>query len=259
MAKLLGKLRQINPREFFGEETEAFSMWLAQDEILQMLGETIGFDIERNNGNTQVDVLKDAVLAKQASNNEHVIIIGQLQDTIYSDLGKLITYAAGLDATAVIWIGSKIPQEHRKALEWLNQVTQESLNFYGTEMELWQIDDSAPAPKFSLVCEPNSRPKSIKFGQEVQEPELAVEKVKDKEKEEQEVREKGKEKEKEKAKPTVVSNGEKLEPEVLPPATPKPKIPLSKAPKPQPQQSSSDEGVSVRQNFVYTTKNWPGN
>jgi hypothetical protein len=40
-------------------------------------------------------------------------------------------------------------------LDWLNEITGEAYNFFGLEIELWRIGDSAAAPKFNVVSQPN--------------------------------------------------------------------------------------------------------
>jgi hypothetical protein len=57
-------------------------------------------------------------------------------------LGQLITYAAGLDAVTIIWISRRFTEEHRAALDWLNEMTVSSTNFFGLEIELYRIGDS---------------------------------------------------------------------------------------------------------------------
>nr|PZN50206.1 MAG: DUF4268 domain-containing protein [Chloroflexota bacterium] len=49
----------------------------------------------------------------------------------------------------------RITDEHRAALDWLNEVTDERINFFGLEIELWRIGDSPIAPKFNIVSQPN--------------------------------------------------------------------------------------------------------
>jgi hypothetical protein len=73
-----------------------------------------------------------------------------------------MTYASGLDAFTVIWIAEKITEEHRAALDWLNNITDENIEFFGIEIELFQIGDSSPAPMFNMVSKPNTWSKSIK-------------------------------------------------------------------------------------------------
>ena len=71
------------------------------------------------------------------------------------DAGKLLTYAATLDATAIVWIAERFTDEHRKAIDWLNEHTVEDLSLYAVQVELWQIDSSRPALRFSLISQPN--------------------------------------------------------------------------------------------------------
>jgi hypothetical protein len=66
-----------------------------------------------------------------------------------------LTYAAGLKAVTIVWIARNFTDEHRSALDWLNQITNEDINFFGLEVELWQIGSSDVAPKFNVVSRPN--------------------------------------------------------------------------------------------------------
>ena len=236
MATSLGKLRQIDLLEFWDGEAGGLSAWLAQKEILQMLGEAIGIGLEPVSGEMPMALLKGGVLAKQTKNEAYVIIQGQLEATTHDDLGKLVTYAAGLNALAVVWVASKIPEEHRKALDWLNEVSRDEVSFYGTELELWRIDDSAPAPKFSLVSQPNFWARHLKLGQEdhIEQDEQFVQ-------EESSVIE---------AKsPAPVKKGEwDSESTTKVKEKPAPSPHSTKSPSP----SKEKDGVSVRQNFVYT-------
>ncbi len=54
-----------------------------------------------------------------------------------------------------MWIAPQIREEHRAALDWLNSVTGEEVNFFGVELQVWRIGDSLPAPKFEVVAKPN--------------------------------------------------------------------------------------------------------
>ena len=231
MAPSLGKLQQIDLREYWGKEAAEFSTWLAQKEILEALGEAVGMGLEPVTGDMPLSLLKGGVLAKQTKNDTYVIIQGQLEGTTHDDLGKLVTYAAGLNASAVVWVASKIPEEHRKALDWLNEVSRDEVSFYGTELELWRIDDSAPAPKFSLVCQPNFWARHLKLGQDDQPGQKGQNGM-------------------ETDGHTSVKKGD-WESEPKPKPKPVEQPASSKSVKPQPQ-SKEKEGVSVRQNFVYT-------
>ena len=90
-----------------------------------------------------------------------MLIENQLELTDHDHLGKLLTYAAGLQAVTVVWLASSFRDEHRAALDWLNEITQEDSRFFGLEIELWRIGKSPAAPKFNIVCMPNDWSRSV--------------------------------------------------------------------------------------------------
>lgn len=152
----LGKIERVmDLREVWKHEAKDFSTWLAEEENLQLLSDSIGIDIvseelESSVGNFSVDIL-----AIDQSTGRKVIIENQLEDTNHDHLGKIITYASGKDAKVIIWIVKRARDEHRQAIEWLNQHTDEELGFFLLEIELWKIGNSEPAPKFNVVVRPN--------------------------------------------------------------------------------------------------------
>ncbi|MBQ7933120.1 MAG: DUF4268 domain-containing protein, partial [Clostridia bacterium] len=91
-----------------------------------------------------------------------IIIENQLEETNHDHLGKIITYASGKEAQVIIWIVKRARDEHKKAVEWLNQHTDENIVFFLLEIELWKIDDSLPAPKFNIVERPNDWVRALK-------------------------------------------------------------------------------------------------
>jgi len=44
----LGRLKKVDLREFFKDEAKDFTPWLAEENNLELLGETLGLDIESN-------------------------------------------------------------------------------------------------------------------------------------------------------------------------------------------------------------------
>ncbi|RKY05819.1 MAG: DUF4268 domain-containing protein [Planctomycetota bacterium] len=77
-------------------------------------------------------------------------------------MGQLLTYAAGLDAVTIVWVAQRFTEEHRAALDWLNEKTDEDVNFFGLEIELWKIGGSEKAPKFNIVSKPNDWTRTVK-------------------------------------------------------------------------------------------------
>lgn len=73
----------------------------------------------------------------------------------------MITYAAGLNAVTIVWIAEHFTEEHRAALDWLNERTDEKINLFGLEIELWQIGDSPVAPKFNIISQPNDWSRTV--------------------------------------------------------------------------------------------------
>ena len=90
-----------------------------------------------------------------------MLIENQLERTDHTHLGQLITYAAGLQAVTIVWIAQRFTDEHRAALDWLNEHTDEKINAFGLEIELWQIGDSPFAPKFNVVSQPNDWARTV--------------------------------------------------------------------------------------------------
>ena len=112
-------------------------------------------DLELQRSEAPVGGYSLDILATDLNSRRPVIIENQLETTDHSHLGQLLTYAAGFDASVVVWVTREFRDEHRQALDWLNQRTGEETQFFGVTVELWKIGDSLPAPHFNLVATPN--------------------------------------------------------------------------------------------------------
>jgi len=158
----LGRIKQVALREIWKHEATNFTQWLALPENLELLSDEIDIelslvDTEYNVGRFNVDIY-----AEESGTDRKVIIENQLERTDHDHLGKLITYASGLDAEIVIWIVREVLEEHKQAIEWLNENTNESINFFAIRMEVWKIGNSEPAPNFHIVSQPNNWAKAVK-------------------------------------------------------------------------------------------------
>lgn len=159
----LGKIKRITDlRSIWPHEANDFTKWLADEQNLAKLGEEIGIELELEERESSVGNFNVDLYAKEEGTGRKVIIENQLEETDHDHLGKLITYASGKGAEVVVWVVKRARDEHRQAIEWLNQHTDTDLGFFLVEIELWQIDDSAIAPKFSVIERPNDWGKQMK-------------------------------------------------------------------------------------------------
>lgn len=159
----LGKIERVEDlRKIWSNEARDFTVWLAQDENLTMLGETVGIDINLEERESPVGSFSVDLFATEEGTGRKIIIENQLEDTNHDHLGKIITYAAGKEASVIIWIVKRARDEHRQAVEWLNQHTDENIGFFLLEIELWKINGSVPAPRFNVVERPNDWAKAMK-------------------------------------------------------------------------------------------------
>lgn len=164
MSEQLGRLVKVSLREVWTSEASAFTPWLAREENLSLLGDTIGIELECEAQEQAVGPFRADILCKDTASEDWVLIENQLERTDHSHLGQLLTYAAGLGAVTIVWIAERFTDEHRAALDWLNERTDEKINLFGLEIELWRIGDSPPAPKFNIVCQPNEWSRTVREG-----------------------------------------------------------------------------------------------
>lgn len=160
--KPLGRLEPVNLREYWQDEARDFTKWLAQEENLGLLSDTLGMELEVEGVEVAVGSYKADIVARDLSSDTRVVIENQLEKTNHDHLGKMLTYASGLDATIMIWIAKEFSEEHRRAFDFINEHSSPNLQCFGIEIELWKIGDSSPAPQFKIVSRPNEYTSEIK-------------------------------------------------------------------------------------------------
>ncbi len=148
-----GDLKPVDIREVWSNEAREFTPWLAEN--IERLGQSLGMDLEVTGREADVGDFSLDLLAKDLGTGRHVVIENQFGATDHDHLGKLITYASGVDAAAVIWLTESVRDEHRQALEWLNRRTDTELHFFAVVVEVVRIDESRPAVLFKPVVLPN--------------------------------------------------------------------------------------------------------
>jgi hypothetical protein len=129
-------------------------------------------DIDLEERESSVGSFNVDIYAVESGTGRRIIIENQLEDTNHDHLGKLITYASGKGAEVIVWIVKRARDEHKQAIEWLNQHTDSNIGFFLVEIELWQIDDSLLAPKFNVVEKPNDWAKTMKIVEGLNETEM---------------------------------------------------------------------------------------
>ena len=162
MTMKLGVLKEVDVRTLWKHEQYDFSNWLARDENIELLNEILGLTLVDVNKEVDVGAYRCDLVAKDETTGIKVIIENQLEASNHDHLGKIITYASGLDANVVVWIVTEAREEHRSAIEWLNNNTGNDLNFFLIELHAYTIGDSLPAPKFETIEKPNGFIKNSK-------------------------------------------------------------------------------------------------
>lgn len=149
----LGTLTRLDPREIWPDEARDFTPWLAAN--LSKLAEVLGMELELEGHEAPVGGFSLDLLARDLGRDRLVVIENQFGATNHDHLGKLLTYAAGFDAGAAIWIAGEFREQHRQGLDWLNRRTGIDTDFFGLVVEVLQIDQSRPAYNLKLVAAPS--------------------------------------------------------------------------------------------------------
>ena len=156
----LGHLEEVEPREIWPHEAHDFTPWLLAN--ADRLAEALGIDLELDVPEHPVGGFSLDLLGRDISNNGTLIVENQLAGTDHSHLGQLLTYAAGTRAVTIVWIATGFREEHRQALDWLNETTGEETRFFGIKIRVVRIGESVRAPLFELVTTPNNWQKHVR-------------------------------------------------------------------------------------------------
>jgi hypothetical protein len=151
MANRIGKIKRVKLKDVWKHEALDLTRWMENN--IDVINELL--DIELSNVEREKAVGDFSVdLTAEDESGNLVIIENQLAKSDHEHLGKLITYLSSLDAKTAIWIVPEPRPEHTNAVSWLNQSG--LARFYLVKIEAIQIDDSPPAPLFTLITGPSA-------------------------------------------------------------------------------------------------------
>lgn len=137
-----------------------FTPWLLQN--VDVLSDLLGMDLVLDAAEHPVGDFSLDLKGYDEATGEVVIVENQLEQSDHTHLGQIITYAAGTDPTTIVWVTTGFRPEHRAAIDWLNQRTDENTRVFGVVIQVVQIGDSQPAPNFDLVVQPNDWEKQVR-------------------------------------------------------------------------------------------------
>ena len=159
-SSILGRLTSVPPREVWPDEARDFTPWLLQN--VDVLSDLIGMDLVLESAEHPVGGFSLDLIGYDEASGGAVIVENQLEQSDHLHLGQIITYAAGTDPTTIVWVATAFRSEHRAAIDWLNQRTDERTRVFGVVIHVARIGDSLFAPNFELVAQPNDWEKQVK-------------------------------------------------------------------------------------------------
>ena len=147
-----GRLETVPLRNVWQDEAKDFTPWLARH--LDLLGTALNLELTLLDEEAAVGPFSADIVAEAAGVGQ-VVIENQLTLTDHRHLGQLLTYAAGKRASVLIWVAQRFQDEHRAALELLDDWSPEGTLIFGVEVRVVRIGDSLPAPEFRPLVFPN--------------------------------------------------------------------------------------------------------
>jgi len=149
----LGRLERLDLKSFWGEQLPDLTPWFLQN--IDLLSETLGIDITPLEQEVNGDTGAFKVLGADATGRP-IVIENRLEATDHNQLGQMIVHASGMDAAVVIWVAPRFHEEFRRGLDWLNDRTDQKVDFFGVEIGLVRIGRSLPAPVLDVVAQPRN-------------------------------------------------------------------------------------------------------
>lgn len=155
----LERITGVPVRDVWRDEARDFTPWLGAN--ADLLGEALGLDLELVETEVPVGSFSADAHFRVSSTGADVVVENMLTPSDHDHLGKLLTYASGIDASHAVLIAERLKPEHASALSWLNKNSRDGISFFGIEIAVWRIGDSAPAPHLDVVVKPDQWQRAV--------------------------------------------------------------------------------------------------
>lgn len=129
---------------------------MAEPDNIKQLSNELGVDMLSEETEAEVGDFSADILAQEDGGSRKIIIENQYGETDHKHLGQIITYASGRKAEVLVWVVEKARDEHRAAVQWLNENTASEIGVFLVQIVVYRIGNSNPAPKFTVLESPNN-------------------------------------------------------------------------------------------------------
>lgn len=158
----VAELEAVPLRSVWPDEARDFTPWLADHPHL--LGRELQMDLELEGKEVAVGPFSADAVFLDTNTGQRVVVENLSETTDHDHLGKLITYAAALEAPWAVLVAREFRPEHRSALTWLNSIAGEGSGFFGIEVHTVRIADSPTAVRLDMVVKPDDFSRRVRAG-----------------------------------------------------------------------------------------------
>ncbi|MES2585812.1 MAG: hypothetical protein V4536_02725 [Pseudomonadota bacterium] len=149
-------LNRDYPAQFWADFTE-MKAWLSKDDSLGSLGKAVGMSLELISQEYYLGPKSSRLdfVCKNRDTSQIVIIKNQYGALCDADLGVVIRGAAGLNASAVIWLAMDVGEDYVETVHWLNEHNASGLGFYAVQANIVNLGSTYFAPHMQVLAKPN--------------------------------------------------------------------------------------------------------